>query len=74
MVHLRDDLGGVVQGDDRDIEDDAANDADKPSIHAADSAVKVYVIKTDEQLMMVRHVKSVLSPAAPPKMPATPKP
>lgn len=54
--------------------DDAANDADKPSIHAADSAVKVYVIKTDEQLMMVRHVKSVLSPAAPPKTPATPKP
>lgn len=53
--------------------DDAANDGDKPAIHAADSNVKVYVIKTDEELMMARHVTRVLNPPAQPK-PKTPAP
>ena len=44
--------------------DDVANDAGKPVIHATDSPVKVYVIKTDEELMMARHVKTVLGPKA----------
>ncbi len=42
-----------------------ANDGNKPAIHAADSTVKVYVIKTDEELMMAQHVKKVLAPPKP---------
>lgn len=53
--------------------DTALNNADKPAIHADDSAVKIYVIKTDEELMMARHVKKLLAPPPAPKAPA-PKP
>lgn len=52
--------------------DTAENNADKPAIHAADSKIKVFVVKTDEELMMAQHVKKTLAPAAP-KSPA-PKP
>ena len=55
--------------------DAPANDGNKPAIHAADSTVKVYVIKTDEELMMAQHVKKVLSqpkPAAPAAKPPAP--
>lgn len=54
--------------------DTAANDGSKPAIHAADSTVKVYVIKTDEELMMAQHVKNVLAPkpAAPAAKPPAP--
>ena len=45
--------------------DAAANDGGKPAIHAADSTVKVYVIKTDEELMMAQHLKKVLAPPKP---------
>ncbi|MEZ0225745.1 MAG: acetate/propionate family kinase [Alphaproteobacteria bacterium] len=45
--------------------DPALNNADQPAIHASDSAVKVYVIKTDEELMMAQHVKKLMQPAAP---------
>ena len=54
--------------------DAVANDAGKPAIHAADSAVKVYVIKTDEELMMARHVKTVLAPKATNPTPKPPSP
>jgi acetate kinase len=33
-------------------------------LHAADSAVKVYVIKTNEEMMMARHVRALISPPA----------
>lgn len=54
--------------------DTPANDGNKPAIHAADSTVKVYVIKTDEELMMAQHVKKVLSqkPASPAAKPPAP--
>ena len=54
--------------------DTVANDGSKPAIHAPDSAVKVYVIKTDEELMMAQHVKTVLTqkPAAPAAKPPAP--
>ena len=42
-----------------------------PSLHAKDSAVEVYAIKTNEELMMAQHVKNALQPAKPnnaPKM------
>ncbi len=52
--------------------DAAANDGNKPAIHAADSTVKVYVIKTDEELMMAQHVKKVLAPPKPPATAAKP--
>lgn len=45
--------------------DTISNDGNKPAIHAADSTVKVYVIKTDEELMMAQHVKKVLAPPKP---------
>lgn len=54
--------------------DDAANNGDKPEIHAKDSAVKVYVIKTDEELMMARHVDRVINPPARKPAPPAPKP
>jgi acetate kinase len=54
--------------------DDVANDAGKPVIHATDSPVKVYVIKTDEELMMARHVKTALAPKAANAAPKTPSP
>jgi len=48
--------------------DSVSNDAKGPSsIHAQDSAVKVYVIKTDEELMMARHVRAVINPAPVPQ-------
>jgi len=52
--------------------DKTKNDADQAAVHAQDSAVKVYVINTDEELMMARHVKATLypKPPAPNKMPA----
>lgn len=52
--------------------DKAANDADQTAIHSPDSPVKVYVIKTDEELMMARHVKAALAPAAPTPRPPSP--
>ncbi|MEZ0259949.1 MAG: acetate/propionate family kinase [Alphaproteobacteria bacterium] len=52
--------------------DTAENNADKSAIHAADSKIKVFVIKTDEELMMAQHVKKVLAPAA--QKPAAPGP
>jgi acetate kinase len=54
--------------------DAPANDGNKPAIHAADSTVKVYVIKTDEELMIAQHVKKVLSqkPASPAAKPPAP--
>jgi len=45
--------------------DVAENNADKSAIHAADSKIKVFVVKTDEELMMAQHVKKTLAPAAP---------
>lgn len=54
--------------------DAAENNADKSAIHAADSKVKVFVIKTDEELMMAQHVKKVLSPAEPKPAAPGPKP
>lgn len=55
--------------------DSTLNNDDKAAIHAHDSAVKVYVIKTDEELMMARHVKKTLAhPPAPKAGPASPKP
>lgn len=45
--------------------DDALNNSDATAIHAKGSAVQVYVIKTDEELMMARHVKEIMQPAAP---------
>ena len=54
--------------------DAVANDAGKPAIHASDSPVKVYVIKTDEELMMARHVKTVLAPKAANTAPKPPSP
>lgn len=55
--------------------DAPANDGNKPAIHATDSTVKVYVIKTDEELMIAQHVKKVLTPpkpATPAEKPPTP--
>jgi acetate kinase len=44
--------------------DAAENNADKTAIHAADSKIKVFVIKTDEELMMAQHVKKIVTPPA----------
>jgi acetate kinase len=40
--------------------DDAANERHGPRITAADSAVAAYVIKTDENLMIARHARSLI--------------
>ncbi len=46
--------------------DTALNAARNPAaIHAADSGIKVHVIKTDEELMMARHVRALLQSPAP---------
>lgn len=52
--------------------DDGLNNTDQPGISAPDSKVKVFLIKTDEELMMAQHVKKLMQPAAPPK--PAPKP
>jgi acetate kinase len=41
--------------------DAAANDAGKPRISHAQSAVALYVVPTDEELMIARHTVSLLS-------------
>jgi acetate kinase len=42
--------------------DAAVNSANAATIHAPDSGVEVHVIKTNEELMMARHVKTALTP------------
>ena len=42
--------------------DDAANDAHEARISRADSRIAAYVIKTDENRMIARHVSSVIHP------------
>lgn len=53
------------------VVDDDANDKNGPAIAAANSKVAVYTIKTNEELMMARHVKNVLPP--PPAAKPAPK-
>jgi len=55
--------------------DGAQNHANGPAINANDSAVKVFVVKTDEELMLARHAKAELDrpPAANPA-PSAPAP
>ncbi len=45
--------------------DAAPNAANDPSIHLAGSAVQVFVIKTNEELMMAQHTKTLIRPAPP---------
>ena len=54
--------------------DDALNQAGGPAIGAKGSPVQVYVVKTDEELMMAQHVRELLQPKAPaPAMRPAPK-
>jgi acetate kinase len=55
--------------------DGAQNHVNGPAISANDSAVKVFVVKTDEELMLARHAKAELDkpPSANPA-PSTPAP
>lgn len=45
--------------------DPALNKANGPAINAAGSSIGIYVIKTNEELMMAKHVKAVLGAKAP---------
>jgi acetate kinase len=44
--------------------DSAANDANKLMISRRDSRLPVYVVPTDEELMIARHTSSLLSDSA----------
>ncbi len=54
------------------VADAASNHANLPEIHAAAGKIGIYVIPTNEELMMARHVKNAMQAAPAPSIPPPP--